>query len=213
MPDLLSATLIGRFYPERNREYPIRVPVMSIGSAPDDTVRIPDPRVSPCQVRIVGGQDDYRLEVVGTSLTTINGVSLRAGDQRALAHGDVIVLSGLAFEFTLDGAVRVLSRVSVLAGVHRGKCFRIERPEVLIGRAPANDVQFPDLSVSRRHCRIRREDSVWWIEDLLSTNGTLVNGAPIRAPEPLHDGDEVSAGYSRFRFEDAGGAGATALRE
>jgi pSer/pThr/pTyr-binding forkhead associated (FHA) protein len=61
-------------------------------------------------------------------------------------------------------------------------------------------VQFPDRSVSRHHCLIRAEAGAWWIEDLDSTNGTLLRGAPVQAPMRLEHGDEVVTGLSRFIF-------------
>lgn len=203
MVHLPAATLVGRFYPEWNREYPVRAPVMSIGSASENTLRIPDPRISPCQVRVLRVDGGYQLEVVGDrSVTSLNGGSLAPGERRPLTHGDLFALAGLAFEFTLDHAVKVLSRLSVLEGVHQGKRFRIDRQQALIGRGADNDVQFPDRSVSRRHCRIAWQDSAWWLEDLVSRNGTLLNGAPIREPVVLRDGDEVRAGRSRFVFSE-----------
>ncbi|NIQ57494.1 MAG: FHA domain-containing protein, partial [Gemmatimonadetes bacterium] len=87
---------------------------------------------------------------------------------------------------------------------HRGKTFRIERPCASVGRATDNDVQFPDRSVSRHHCRIRREEDRWTIEDLESTNGTLVNGTPVRRAARLFHGDEIVVGFSRFVFQDGG---------
>lgn len=198
----LAATLVGRFYPEWNREYPVCGSAMSLGSASGDTIRIPDPRIAAHQARILRGRDGYGLEAGGEGSTTLNGLPLRAGERRALAHGDVVGLSGLAFEFTLDHTSTVLGRLCVVAGVHRGKWFRIDQPNVLIGRAADNHVQFPDRSVSRRHCRIQRQGSGWWIEDLVSRNGTVLNGERIYEPRVLCPGDEVSAGYSCFRFEE-----------
>ncbi len=128
------------------------------------------------------------------------------GDRRTLSDGDRIALADLVFRFIDDTRHLALSRLRVVAGVHRGKIFRIEEREALIGRATDNDVQFPDRTVSRHHCRIRQREQAWWIEDLGSTNGTLLRGAPVLAPQQLRDGDEIVAGFTRFVFLAADGA-------
>lgn len=50
------------------------------------------------------------------------------------------------------------------------------RSELLVGRHPDCDVVLDDLTVSRRHARLHFRDGHWVLQDLESTNGTLVNG-------------------------------------
>lgn len=50
---------------------------------------------------------------------------------------------------------------------------------VYLGRSNENDIMLDDNSVSRRHCRITNKNGRFFIEDLKSTNGTLVNGKKI----------------------------------
>lgn len=198
-----GAALIGLFYAERNREYPIRMPVMSVGRASDNTLRIRDERIAAHHVRIERDGPSYVVELAeDQALTTVNGLVLRGGDRRKLDDGDLLGLSDLEFRFTRDRHDGLLGRLWVVAGVHRGKIFRIDRPEVSIGRATDNDVQFPDQSVSRHHCRIQRNDEIWWIEDLGSTNGTLVDATPLQARLQLAHATEITAGFSRFMFQE-----------
>ncbi len=134
--------------------------------------------------------------------TTLNGSMLEPGERRRLRDGDVISLAHLEFRFTCQAQKGVHSRLWVVAGVHRGKTFRIPGGDIRVGRASDNDVQFPDRSVSRHHCRIRREGPEWWIEDLGSTNGTFVGGRAVLKPTQLQHGDEVVAGLTRFVFQE-----------
>ncbi len=175
---------------------------MSVGRARSNTLRIRDDRIAAHHIRIEQRDSRYVLEVMTDHApTTLNGRGLSVGTRQTLSDGDRIGLADLEFRFTDDARQRVLCRLRVVAGVHTGKTFRIEGSHTLIGRATDNDVQFPDRTVSRRHCRIHRQEEGWWIEDLGSTNGTVLRGAPISRAEPLGDGDEVVAGFTRFVFE------------
>lgn len=199
----MSAALIGQFYGERNREYPIRLPEMSVGRSDANALRIRDARIAAQHVRIYVEEDGYILEAAPSSeQTTLNGQLLGPGERRRLDDGDIIGLAELEFRFTYEDREPIRSRLWVVAGVHRGKTFRIATAEVRLGRAMDNDVQFPDRSVSRHHCRIRRDGEEWWIEDLGSTNGTFVSGRAVLRPKLLHHGDVIVAGLSRFVFQD-----------
>lgn len=198
-----SAVLVGQFYGERNREYVLRGPVFSMGRSPDNTLRIPDPRISDHQARIEERDGRYLLDVTAPEgRTTVNGAPVERGEPTVLRHGDVIALADLEFRFS-RGVEPVYSRFHVLAGVHRGKTFRVDEPRVRVGRAEDNQIQFPDRSVSRHHCLVRLHGDEWWIEDLDATNGTVLNGRPVREPESLRGGDVVQIGLSRFRFREA----------
>jgi len=76
----------------------------------------------------------------------------------------------------------------------------VTRTPVVIGRMSAADVVLADANVSRRHAEIRREGSNWVIEDLGSTNGTLVDGKLSKQHE-LRGGETLSFGTSTLRFE------------
>lgn len=75
--------------------------------------------------------------------------------------------------------------------------FAGQRPEVSLGRHPdLVDEIIPDEQVSRRHLRITARDDQFYIEDLNSSNGTLLNGHPLSPfrPEPLDYGATVALG-------------------
>ena len=83
--------------------------------------------------------------------------------------------------------------------------------EAVIGRLDATRGVFPNIDltpeggleggVSRRHARIHRQKSQYFIEDLGSANGTFLNGQRLTPylPHPLHDGDELQLGRVRIR--------------
>lgn len=199
IPD--PAVLVGQFYGERNREYVLGAPVFSIGSAPENSLPIPDPALSDRELLIERRNGRYLLDVVAPDgRASLNGAPIQRGEPAVLTHGDVISLADLEFRFARGEPA--YSRLHVLAGVHRGKVFRVDGPLVSVGRSAECEIQFPDRSVSRHHCRIRLHGREWWIEDAESTNGTVLNGRPVRDPERLQGGDVVQIGLSRFRFVD-----------
>jgi len=92
---------------------------------------------------------------------------------------------------------------------------RLEAPGqdvVIVGREDMRSGIRPDIDltldgagaagVSRRHCRLLRGIDGWRVEDLMSTNYTVLNGKalPAHVPTLLHDGDELRLGKLRLRF-------------
>ncbi len=70
-----------------------------------------------------------------------------------------------------------------------------------LGRAPTNTVVIEDPFASSEHALIYRRDGRWWLEDLGSKNGTLLNGELLPAPTIVVTGDEVGIGSVRLRVE------------
>ncbi|MEW5959815.1 MAG: FHA domain-containing protein [Chloroflexota bacterium] len=86
----------------------------------------------------------------------------------------------------------------VHAGPLAGKGFPIVREVLTFGRDPDNDIMLDDSEVSRHHARLLQEDDQIILEDLGSTNGTLVNGKPIVGRHVMQPADIISIGASVF---------------
>jgi diguanylate cyclase (GGDEF)-like protein len=78
--------------------------------------------------------------------------------------------------------------IKILSGHEAGRVFLMTTDAVVVGRAPQCDLRIDDSSLSRQHCRIRKTNGVYFVEDLESRNGTQVNGMRIKAPVLLEDG-------------------------
>ncbi len=84
----------------------------------------------------------------------------------------------------------------------RGVRMAVKGP-VIVGRAPGADIVVGASYVSARHARFNLMGSNLFVEDLGSTNGTLVNRRPISEPVALRNGDIVNVGdvAIRVRYE------------
>jgi FHA domain len=77
-----------------------------------------------------------------------------------------------------------------------GRTFDVDG-EITIGRAPGCGVSIPDDTfVSNVHARVFERDGDVFVEDLGSTNGTLINGAALTATVKLRKGDRIQAGQT-----------------
>jgi hypothetical protein len=70
-----------------------------------------------------------------------------------------------------------------------------------IGRSGEADLRIEDRYASGLHARIFSRDGRTYVEDMSSTNGTLLNDAALRGEAELIDGDVVRIGDTEFRFE------------
>jgi two-component system cell cycle response regulator len=92
----------------------------------------------------------------------------------------------------------------VLAGSNVGEMYRLEEGETFLGRGQNATVKLIDDGISRRHARIVQQNGEVLIEDLKSSNGTIVNGAPV-SMQLLKDGDKIRLGSTtvlKFTYND-----------
>ncbi len=80
--------------------------------------------------------------------------------------------------------------------IHR---VTIEHSPFRIGRCETSDLQIDSVQVSREHAEIYRRGHIWSIRDLGSTNGTHVNGKPVRE-SLLSDGDILAIAETELTF-------------
>ncbi|MCZ2858783.1 FhaA domain-containing protein [Blastococcus sp. VKM Ac-2987] len=73
----------------------------------------------------------------------------------------------------------------------------------VIGRGTEADIRLPDTGVSRKHVDVVLDGDVAVVEDLGSTNGTLVNGRRVTR-QPLSDGDVIRIGHSVLVYRQDG---------
>jgi len=96
-----------------------------------------------------------------------------------------------------------MPRLIVKKGLNRGAVYELHEPGATLGRDASNSIHVPSDTVSREHARFAWRDGVWFIQDMDSRNGTLVNGRRIVEIE-LHPDDEIAIGELVMQFVDAG---------
>jgi len=75
----------------------------------------------------------------------------------------------------------------------------LDKERVMIGRKPSNDIQIENLAVSGEHACIVTILNDSFLEDLGSTNGTLVNGNPIKK-HILQNNDVIEIGKYKLKY-------------
>lgn len=74
-------------------------------------------------------------------------------------------------------------------------------PVSTIGRNSRNTIVLDDGYISGEHALIVWRDSNWWLEDLGSRNGTLLNEIPLRDPTVISAGDVLRIGAVQLKLE------------
>lgn len=96
-----------------------------------------------------------------------------------------------------------LLHVNRLVYEHEGKQveIRLGSKPVSLGRSDEADHKLPTKLASRIHAQVFQRDNGWWVEDLGSSNGTILNGAKIEAPAALKPGDVITVGDVKVKYE------------
>ena len=120
---------------------------------------------------------------------------------------------GLIFDRALpdDAFGAPVVRLPVLVEANSGREHPIRPGVNIVGRE--GDVMLPDSKVSRKHAQVVSEDGTMTVEDLGSTNGTLINGdrLDVGSTRALNPGDTVSFGGVELKLSLPGAAGATQI--
>ncbi|HPG26954.1 MAG: FHA domain-containing protein [Spirochaetaceae bacterium] len=85
----------------------------------------------------------------------------------------------------------------IRSGFYEGLEVPIDRERIVIGRGRKADLVLAEATISRAHAALGFDGEGFFVEDLGSTNGTLVNGARITTHRLKHD-DEIQMGKLRI---------------
>jgi pSer/pThr/pTyr-binding forkhead associated (FHA) protein len=97
--------------------------------------------------------------------------------------------------------------LAIVSGSRAGRLYNLDPRGTLVGRDAQNDIVLDDDAVSRQHAKLRVEEGTrkksdqFYIYDLGTSNGTLVNGRKIANRVALHDGDAIRVGETELIFK------------
>src|SRR5262245_6543743 len=96
------------------------------------------------------------------------------------------------FLFRAEGLrVCTMAVLEFLTGERAGERLSLAGTRAVLGRHPECDVVLNEGAISRQHAHISLIEGEYFIEDLHSRNGTIVNGELVEKQQQLHDGDEL----------------------
>lgn len=106
-------------------------------------------------------------------------------------------------------APKVMAWLVFTGEAHYGALHRLSTDPTGLGRDSHNDLILDGAEISRQHAKIKYEKSEsdreqFFIYDLASTSGTLVNGVPV-LKEALFDGDKIEIGHVCLVFKQING--------
>jgi serine phosphatase RsbU (regulator of sigma subunit) len=93
-----------------------------------------------------------------------------------------------------------MAEISIDTGDGSRERFPLASERVTIGRSRDSDIFLPDQWLSRHHAEILRKDSAFFLHDLGSKNGTLLNGEPVHGDRRLGHGDVITLGEHVLTF-------------
>lgn len=209
---VLSDTRETLLYPGQNAR---------LGRATENEIVVDDPKVSRTHAMLEWNGTGFVLRDLGSiNGTFVNGQRLTE-TVRLLRDGDEIMLSQqkLYFEIVRAAPSEPPVRMSfqpdeqqlaargphllVSAGPDEGQDFPLWGERITIGRASREatwEIRLSDRSVSRPHARLEQRAGGFYLLDLESANGTLLNGVTLVDAAPLKDGDVIGVGATRLVF-------------
>ena len=85
--------------------------------------------------------------------------------------------------------------LKVIKGSCPGQLVELLGERNVMGRHPSCQIVLDNAAVSRNHAQILESHGTYYLEDLRSRNGTLLNGNGVKESQPIKAGDKVAAGH------------------
>ena len=132
-----------------------------------------------------------------------NAIRPAPEEKRILRKTTEVRLEAMDARDVIERAHQHEPALIMLEGDLPGQVFRLQTGRQIIGRRPECDIRLRERAVSGVHAEIIRVRDNITINDLASTNGTLVNGLRIRTPMALAQGNLIKVGNCVFKFVDS----------
>src|SRR4029077_2983938 len=96
-----------------------------------------------------------------------------------------------------------MAHLVIRKGPNAGQRLLLNKDTFILGRSPECDLPIPSPSISRQHARLLRVEDRWFIEDMLSRNGTYLNNQSVAARKALKKNDRIRICAFEAEFEEA----------
>ncbi|MCA8991931.1 MAG: FHA domain-containing protein [Planctomycetaceae bacterium] len=90
--------------------------------------------------------------------------------------------------------------LEIESGKYKGRRVKVSQTETVIGRDENAKIRIASEEVSRQHCILTAEEGGIRVRDLESSNGTFINGRPIKNEALLQPGQSLTVGPMTFRL-------------
>ena len=144
-----------------------------------------------------GGDDNTTVVVVALQDELQGGLWERLKNDSSRNESEGPCIGGDTMPETLPQAATLLVKLHGQGSRH----IELTHETLTIGRKADNTLVIEDAAVSAHHARIVKVQAVFFLEDLMSTNGTTINGRPITRHQ-LHDADVIAIGQHRLVFQE-----------
>jgi len=113
---------------------------------------------------------------------------------------DKTIIADIGGGTIFRGEQRSRAKLVQYSGVKRGHVYPLDDDEQIIGRAPGCKIIIAEPSISRQHAKITQNPLGIFIEDLGSSNGTMINDVKVIDKSVLRTGDMLRMGIVLFKF-------------
>ena len=192
----------------------------TIGRSSSNDIHIPEQHVSRQHAVISYRSDTFVISDLGSANGTfVNGIKIK--EPHPIIFGDDIRLYVPTLKFLSATSIdadnasqtgdfitiqtNINASLTITNGSQEGQVLPLTRDDLKIGRMTDNaiwDIQLQDITVSRPHARLFRDNTKWMLLDLGSANGTTINSTPVTGDTPvmLRPGDTISFGATMTLF-------------
>ncbi len=222
--EMPSIELSLRKNDEEVMKYFITKELTTVGRSSQNDICLPDPGISRVHLTILKQGDQYLVTDKSTNGTFVNEERVST---QVLKRNDVIQMGDWTILFGNNEGqeertipveqkepTRVLSYqpakgelvlekaiLEVTKGAPK-KIFTLNKSIISIGKGEANDIVLTDDYISTSHCKIENRSGTYFLKDLKSTNGTLLNGEPV-VEAILTANAKIKIGQVEVRFSSA----------
>jgi pSer/pThr/pTyr-binding forkhead associated (FHA) protein len=205
--------LIMRRGPEQGKVFPLKNDLVKVGRGSKNNIIIHDNEVFREHLQFVETAEGHELHNLSDNKRTfVNGQVLDSvwllQSRCIIEIGDTITLeyrlgdpddrrsTGEISRASADPVSAMSYLIVNIISQEEPAVYPLDGTQIVVGRATSNDIVIVEPEMSRMHFQLTLTPNGYTIEDLGSTNGTMVNGVELKEPQLLRGTDVIQVGAS-----------------